>query len=483
MNRFRSPSALAFGATGTTLSNAPGRNADVRHPPLTVYTTAQHTNHRLAKTEIGPFEDFGQPLETQVCVFIDPSRTFQTIVGIGGALTDAAAETFAKMPKAKQQEMLRAYYDAREGLGYTLARTTIHSCDFSSRSYTYVEDHDPGLNSFSLQPDEHYRIPFIQQAIDAAGGQLTMVASPWSPPAWMKTTNTMLKGGKLLPEHRQTWADYFVKFIQAYEQAGIPIWGLSVQNEPMAAQTWESCIFTGEEERDFIKDYLGPTLHRNGLADKKLIAWDHNRDLIYQRASTLLNDPAAAKYIWGIGYHWYETWTGSGMLFDNLRRVKEAFPSTHLLFTEGCLERFDLDRIHDWALGEHYGHSMVNDFNAGAAAWIDWNVILDETGGPNHARNFCFAPIIADTRTGEVHYTNSYYYLGHFSKFVRPGAQRIVSSANRDALQTTAFVNPDGTTAVVVLNTTDQTVDYKLWRNGQAADAKSLPHSIATLVF
>lgn len=482
MHTFRSPSALTSAARATPPS-AQTSNADVRHKPVTVYTTARNTNHRLAKTETLPFNDFGQPLETQVCVFIDPSKTFQTIVGIGGAITDAAAETFAKMPKAKQQEMMRAYYDARDGIGYTLARTTIHSCDFSSSSYTYVEENDQALKSFSLQPDEKYRLPFIKQATQAAGGKLTMVASPWSPPAWMKTTHTMLKGGKLLPQYRQTWANYVIKFITVYEQAGIPIWGLTVQNEPMATQTWESCIFTGEEERDFIKDYLGPTLHQNGLADKKLIAWDHNRDLIYQRASTLLNDPEAAKYIWGIGYHWYETWTGGGMLFDNLRRVKEAFPSTNLIFTEGCIEKFDFNRINDWALGERYGHSMVNDFNAGAVAWIDWNVILDETGGPNHAGNFCFAPIIADTRDGEVHYTNIYYYLGHFSKFVKPDAKRIVSSSNREALQATAFVNSDGTTAVVVLNTTDQAIDYKLWVNGQAADAKSLPHSIATLVF
>lgn len=483
MDKFQSPSAPVFRAAGTSLSGTQTSHVDIRHKPVAVYTTAHNTDYRLTKTETQQFKDFGQPLETQVCVFIDPSKTFQTIVGIGGAITDAAAETLAKMPRAKQQEMLQAYYDSKDGIGYTLARTTIHSCDFSSGSYTYVEENDHELVSFSIQHDEKYRIPFIRQATEAANGQLTMVASPWSPPAWMKTTNTMLKGGKLLPEYRQTWANYFIKFIQAYEKVGIPIWGLTVQNEPMATQTWESCIFTGEEERDFIRDYLGPTLHHNSMADKKLIAWDHNRDLVYQRASLVLNDPEAAKYIWGIGYHWYETWTGSGMLFDNLKRVNEAFPSTHLIFTEGCIEKFDLNRINDWALGEWYAHSMVNDFNAGTAAWIDWNVIVDEQGGPNHVGNFCFAPVIADTRNGQVHYTNIYYYVGHFSKFVKPNAKRIVSSSNRDALQTTAFVNPDGTTAVVVLNTTDTTLDYKLYMDGKAADAKSLPHSITTLVF
>lgn len=451
--------------------------------PVTVYTTAQDTAHRLTKTETLQFQEFGQPLETEVCVFVDPSKTFQTIVGIGGAITDAAAETFAKMPIAKQQEIIRAYYDPTDGIGYTLARTTIHSSDFSPASYTYVDEDDYDLSSFSIRHDEQYRIPMIRQATVAAGGALTLMVTPWSPPAWMKSNHDMLHGGTLLPEYRQTWADYYIRFIQAYEQAGIPIWGLSVQNEPMATQTWESCIFTAADERDFIKNFLGPTLHRNGMANKKLIGWDHNRDLIYQRASTLLSDPDAAQYLWGIGFHWYETWTKSGMLFENLKRVQEAFPSTHLIFTEGCVELFDDARIEDWALGERYGHSLVNDFNAGAVGWIDWNVIVDEGGGPNHAGNFCFAPLIADTQTGEVHYTNSYYYLGHLSKFVKPGAQRIAVSCNRDALQVTGFVNADGSTVVIVLNTTDTALDYKLWLNGQAADTTSAAHSMVTVVF
>jgi len=449
---------------------------------MRVYTTAKDTNYRLTKTATLEFFDFGQPLESQVCVFVDPSKTFQTIIGIGGAITDAAAETCAKLPECKQQELLRAYYDAEQGIGYTMARTSIHSCDFSSQSYTYVQENDATLDSFTIAHDLTYRIPLIKKAMQTAGGQLTLLASPWSPPAWMKTNVSMLKGGTLLPEYQQSWANYFVKFIHAYEKEGVPIWGLTVQNEPMASQTWESCLFTGEEESEFIKNYLGPTLHQNGFHDKKLIAWDHNRDLIYQRACAVLNDVDAAKYVWGIGYHWYETWTGSGMLFDNLKKVKEAFPATNLIFTEGCIEKFDFNRIEDWKLGEIYGHSMVNDFNAGATAWLDWNVLLDETGGPNHVGNFCFAPIIADTQRGELHYTNSYYYLGHFSKFVKPNAKRIISSSNRDSLQTTAFINPDGSTVVIVLNTREIEIEYHLWIAGKAAAVKSLPRSISTLV-
>lgn len=447
---------------------------------ISVYTTAANTDLRISPGAELNFTPAEQPLETQVCVFIDPSHTFQTITGIGGALTDAAAETFAKLPKDKQQEFLKAYYSPTDGIGYTMARTTIHSSDFSSGSYTYVKDKDDKLKSFSVKHDEQFRIPLIKQAIAAAGGTLPLLVTPWSPPAWMKTNNDMKHGGKLKPEYRQVWADYYIKFIQAYEKQGIPVWGLSAQNEPMATQKWESCIYTGEEERDFVKGYLGPTLHKNGMADKKLIAWDHNRDLVYQRASTMLDDPEAAKYVWGVGYHWYETWTGSSMLFVNLRRTHEAYPNTNLMLTEACVEHFELDKVNDWKLGERYGNSMINDFNAGTVAWTDWNVLLDETGGPNHVGNFCYAPIHADTKAGKLLYTNSYYYIGHFSKFIRPGAKRIISSSNRDHLQTTAFMNPDGSVAVVVMNNSNQKQELQLWLKGQGAKTESLPHSIAT---
>lgn len=474
--------ALATVFTLKTYAQGPFPVFSTDSKKVTVYTTALNTDHRLTKTATLTFSDFGQPKETQPCVFVDPSHTFQTMLGIGGALTDASAETFAKMPKEKQAEIIKAYYDANNGIGYTLGRTNINSCDFSSDTYTYIKDGDAALKSFAIDHDRKYKIPLIRQAITAAGGKLTMFVSPWSPPAWMKDNNDMLHGGKLLPEYRQSWADYYIKFIQAYEKEGIPVWGLSVQNEPMAIQKWESCIYTGEDERDFIKEYLGPTLQKAGMSNKKLIAWDHNRDLLYQRASTVLNDPAAARYVWGIGYHWYETWTGSAMQFENLKRVSETFPDKNLLFTEGCVEKFNFDKLNDWALGERYGLSMINDFNNGTVGWTDWNILLDETGGPNHVGNFCYAPVIGDTKTGKVHYTNSYYYIGHFSKYIRPGAKRIVSSSNRDKLQATSFLNEDGRLAVVVMNTSNESISYTLWINGKGAQTVSLPHSIATLV-
>jgi glucosylceramidase len=444
---------------------------------IAVYVTAKDTGQRLAKSEEIGFNDKLLPTEKEQDIFVDSSKTFQTILGIGGALTDASAETFYKLPKDKQQEILRAYYDPQSGIGYTLGRTHINSCDFSSESYTYVNDGDKELKSFNIAHDLKYRIPFIKQAIATAGTNFTLFVSPWSPPAWMKDNNSMLHGGKLKPEYYETWAGYYGKFIHAYEKEGIPIWGLTVQNEPMAIQSWESCIYTAEEERDFLKNYLGPALQKDGLKDKRIIIWDHNRSLMYQRASVVLDDPAAAQYVWGVGFHWY-----MGDDFENVKRVKEAYPKTHLLFTEACNYPFDFSKINDWQGGETYAKSMINDFNNGAEGWTDWNVLLDEKGGPNHVQNFCYAPIHADTKTGKLYYMNSYYYIGHFSKFIRPGAKRIISSSTTDQLLTTAFLNTDGKIAVVILNLSNQAQPFILWLGGKATRTSSPAHSIITLV-
>jgi glucosylceramidase len=190
----------------------------------------------------------------------------------------------------------------------------------------------------------------------------------------------------------------------------------------------------------------------------------------------VLDDPAAAKYVWGVGFHWYV-----GDQFENVQLVKEAYPKTHLLFTEGCNAPFDSGKINEWQWGENYARSMIHDLNNGAEGWTDWNVLLDEQGGPNHVGNFCFAPVHADTRTGALTYMNSYYYIGHFSKFIRPGAKRIISSSSTDKLLATAFLNQDGKIAVVVLNLSDQALPFNLQLGGQAAKAMSPARSIMTL--
>ncbi|MBK8492805.1 MAG: glycoside hydrolase family 30 protein [Saprospirales bacterium] len=448
-----------------------------------VFTTADSTDLRLTRTSKKAFEPTGQPLETEVAIFVNPNKTFQTFIGIGGAITDAAAEVFATLPEDKQAAFLKAYYDPEDGIGYSLARTNIHSCDFSSGSYTYVSDADKALGTFSVEHDQAYRIPLIKKAMAEAGGKLPLYASPWSPPAFMKDNNDMLHGGKLLPEYYESWALYYAKFIKAYESEGIPIWGITVQNEPMATQRWESCIYTAEEERDFLKNYLGPTMEQEGLADKKIIIWDHNRDLINHRVNTILEDPEAEKYVWGVGFHWYESWTGGEQMFVNVGNVQESYPSKKLIFTEGCADSFNPERYQFWPNAERYGQSMINDFNMGTVAWTDWNVLLDETGGPNHVQNFCFAPVHADTQTGELIFTPSYYYIGHFSKFIRPNAKRVSTVTSRSQLLSTSFLNEDGKMVTVVMNRTDAPVTYKLYVGVMAVEETILPHGIQTVVY
>lgn len=447
-----------------------------------VYTSADSTDLRLTKTDSLQFSDLAQPVENQIYIFVYPDKTFQTFLGIGGAITDASAEVFAKLPLDKQDELIKAYYSKTDGIGYTLARTNIHSCDFSSDSYTYVAEGDKELKSFNIDHDKKFRIPLIKKAAEMAN-DLTLFASPWSPPAFMKSNNDMLHGGALLPEYYQSWANYYVKFIDSYQKEGINVWGITIQNEPMATQRWESCIYTAAEERDFLKNYLGPTLEKIGMGDKKIIVWDHNRDLITQRVSTILDDKEAAKYAWGIGFHWYEDWSGGEPMYENVEKVNEMYPDKNLIFTEGCADSFNPAYYQKWANGERYGKSMINDFNNGTVGWTDWNILLDEHGGPNHVGNYCFAPIHSNTQTGELIYTPSYYYIGHFSKFIDKGAKRVGSTASRSQLLTTSFLNPNGKMVTVVMNQSDKKVNYFLYLGQRASEVSILPHAIQTLVY
>ena len=456
---------------------------DLTNKSIKVFSTEASSDVKLQLTnENISFSSFVQPLETEASIYVNTAKTHQTFLGIGAALTDAAAETFYKLTEEQQKLFMEAYYSVDKGIGYSLGRTIIHSCDFSSGSYTYIEEGDADLKTFNIEHDREFRLPFTKLAIAAAGGKLTMYASPWSPPAFMKTTNNMLQGGKLKPEFYQPWANYYAKFIKAYEKEGIPIWGLTIQNEPMAKQTWESCIYSAEEERDFLKNYLGPTLEKEGLGDKKIIIWDHNRDLLFERANVILSDPEANKYVWGAGFHWYEDWKDGTPMYKNVAAVYNAYPDKNLIFTEGCNEKYDITRIEDPKLAERYGKAMINDFNNGTVAWTDWNILLDQTGGPNHVGNLCFAPVHGNTQTGQLTFTNSYYYIGHFSKFIRPGAKRISTGTTANHLSATTFLNEDGSLVVVALNDSDAEIEYMLTIDNKTAKLKMAARSIQSII-
>jgi glucosylceramidase len=409
-------------------------------------------------------------------LLVDPSRTFQEIEGFGGAFTEAAAVTLHAAPPATQEEILRACFDPVRGHGYTLCRVHMNSCDFALGNYAHADvPGDLALEHFSIARDLRDLVPMIRAAQRVAGRPLQILASPWSPPAWMKTNGEMNHGGALRPECRAAWAACYARFVEAYAREGIAIWGFTVQNEPAAVQRWDSCVYSAGEERDFVRDHLGPTLHRAGHRDVRILVWDHNRDLLFHRVKPVYDDPDAARYVWGAAFHWY-----GGDHFENVRRVAEAWPEKRLLFTEGCQEGGP--HLGEWGLGERYGASMIADLEHGAAGWIDWNLLLDETGGPNHVGNLCAAPIHYDRRTGEVVYQSSYFYLGHLARFVRPGARRVAVGVPRDDLQATAFRNPDGGVAVVAMNRTDAPIPIEVRVEDRTACGVLPPHAILTLV-
>jgi len=441
---------------------------------VTRYLTARDLPDRLTNVPISEVLSSTKQKDLKK-VTVNPKVRYQQIEGFGGAFTDSGGYVLNELRPEKRDEILRAYFDPSTGLGYTLCRTHINSCDFSVNNYAYDETPgDTALKDFSIKRDDQNLIPMIKRAQEISHNGFKLFASPWSPPAWMKTNNDMEHGGKLKPEYRQAWADYYVRYIQDYAQRGIPIWGITVQNEPASAQTWASCLWTGEEECQFVRDYLGPTLGKANL-DTKILVWDHNRDLMYNRAQAVLDDPVAAKYVWGVAFHWYVS-----DLFDNVQLVHDTWPDKHVMLTEGCQEGGP--HTGEWAPAERYGHAMIEDLNHWSVAWTDWNMVLDQQGGPNNVGNFCSAPIVADVNTGQITYNPSYYYIGQIAKFVRPGAYRILSATSSDDLESVAFANPDGSIVTIVMNETETPHRFDLLINGHAARMDSPERSIQTVV-
>ena len=384
--------------------------------------------------------------------------------------------TWLKLGPAQQDAALRAHFDPDAGHAYSFCRVHMNSCDFSLGHYAHANTPgDVELAGFSIDRDREALLPFIQAALRVAGTPFKLLVSPWSPPAWMKDNGQMNQGGRLLPQYASAWARCFVRFIQAYEQEGVPVWGVSVQNEPAARQTWDSCLYSAEEERDFVRDHLGPELARAGLGHVRIVIWDHNRDQLVERTSVLYADADAARYIWGAGFHWYVE-----DHFDQVQLTHDAWPDKQLLFTEGCQEGGP--HHGSWELGERYARSMINDLNRWTVGWIDWNLLLDETGGPNHVGNLCSAPMLVDTAQGALLPQSSYFYIGHFARFVRVGARRVLCAASKQALECTAFVNPDGSVATVVMNRSEDPRPFVLNVAGQRYLAELPPRSIATYI-
>ncbi len=472
---------------------------------IEVYETSRSGQH-LNRVEL-----LGAPgVDEAITIQIDLAHPKQSIVGFGSSLTESTAFVLDQLSDAKRAEVLKACFSSN-GAGYTLTRTHIASCDFSTSNYTYASNPQADLSDFSVAPDEDDLIPLIQDALAQEGAELKIIASPWTAPPWMKD-NQDWNAGSLLPEHYATFARYMVKYLQAYRKHGIEIWGVTPENEPHGnGGQWESMHFTAEQMADYIAKDLGPAFETAGL-DTRIFIFDQNRDNVLEYIEPILNSSSARPYVDGVALHWYST--TNDYCPDVLDSISRLYPEVPFFHSEGCIDVMGDDEpkgvwLEDdwywrqdatdwgyyWAEGDakldhpkyrpfyRYARDIIGGLNHGFFGWVDWNLALDFQGGPNHANNFCGAPILVDAETDAVYYTPLFYCLQHFSRFIRPGAKILpVQGEIAEQLMVTAAQNPDGSTVIVAFNMTEKptTVHYAL--GGHLIEDTLIAQSLKTYI-
>ncbi|NRR93261.1 glycoside hydrolase family 30 protein [Winogradskyella undariae] len=428
-----------------------------------------------------------------------PDEEFQKYYGFGASFTESSAWNLATIPVESRKEVLTKLFSPTEGAGFTLTRTHINSSDYSNTHYTYVEEGDEDLSTFSINEDlkgfsgdeneqvngielvdpKYDLIPMILEASSIPGADFKIIASPWSPPSWMKTGETAeMTNGTLLPKYYGLWAEYMSKYVTAYKEQGITLWGLTPQNEPLHAKDaqWDSNGFTPEQGRDFLRDHLGPQLVKDGhlnLDDLesglRVLIYDHNKSTMNEYVAATYNDPEASKYAWGTAFHWY---TNSELKENNwyayeLSELQKTWPNKGMIHSESSIDidakdpigqywRASTDYAGTFVPFETYAYDIITDLNHGTQGYVEWCSILSHKGQPNPYNNFNSAPVLINPTTDEVIYTPLYYLLSHFSKFIRPDAHRIGINGDKvNGIIYTAAKNTDGSIAVVVYNNND----------------------------
>ena len=465
---------------------------------VAVYQTSASGDQLTTKTEFNPSDSASS-------IKILPEQKFQTITGFGGSFTQSSAHLLNGLSKEKRKEVIDAYF-SDEGARYSLTRTHMNSCDFSTEQYFYapVAD-DMNLDSFSIEHDRGDIIPFIKEAMAVSSDGFNIISSPWTAPPWMKDNNHHV-GGKLLPKYYEPWALFYSKYLDAYKAEGIDIWGLTVVNEPNGnGNNWESMHFSPKEMTDFVRDYMGPQLEKDGH-NVKILGYDQNRAGIKEWVDEMYKNEASSKYYSGTAIHWYES--TYEVFPEDLQYAHNKAPNKYLIETEGCVDsevpkwkddnwywsKETTDWGWDWATEKdkylhpkyapvnRYARDIIGCLNNWVDGWIDWNMLLDKQGGPNWFKNWCVAPVLVDTETDEVYYTPIYYTMAHFSKFIRPGALRIGMETDDKDLQATAAQNPDGTIAIVVFNEDNRAKNFTIELNGSSKSISIDPQAIQTIV-
>lgn len=439
---------------------------------ITKIETNYKRNLLFNKTKNIKTKKYTVKLEEKI-INIYPDIEYQTLIGFGGTFTESTGIAIKSLSKEKQEEIIKEYF-SENGLGYNFCRLCIGSSDFAESSYSYSKKED--LSDFSIKKDKKYIIDIVKQAQNI-NPDIQFLSSPWSPPRFMKTNKRLILGGKLQEKYKKLWAEYLVKYIREYKKEGIEIKYMTIQNEPNAIQLWESCTYTSEEESDLAVNYIFPIFKENRIRTKILI-WDHNKEKLYTRAIQEINTEKAVEAIAGIAFHWY-----SGDHFENIKLLKEKFPDKLLIHTEGCIEYSKFRNENQILNAEKYAHDILGDLNSGANGYIDWNMVLNHKGGPNHKKNYCDSPVMINKGKDNYIKNLSYYYIGHFSKYIKPGAKKIAFSKYTDDIEVTAFKNQDNSVIVILLNKTDFDKEYNICiAENIVIQDKIIKHSILTYV-
>jgi len=522
------------------------------------------TSEILVTSEAGermarrPNVPFGKGRAPGTVIEVWPRQTKQTLLGIGTSFTESSAFVLAHLEPEARRELMRNVY-GEAGANFALARTTVGSTDFSVEGkYSYAPvAGDADLEHFSIAVDEDGfdpavypgvrdeafdLLPMIREALAIKAAQadrdLRIVASAWTAPPWMKDIEDWYyrpegeigmegTGGVLKDEYVSTYADYLLRYLDAYATAGVDIWGLTPVNEPHGnSGNWESMHFTPESQSAFIKSHLGPTLRAGGHDDVRILIFDQNRDELERWTDVVLADPETAKYVYGTAVHWYSS--TFRVYEDVLERVHEKFPQFEIVNTEATIDNlgvaagggildpdgyeesgwFDNDawwwgaNATDWAYSaswapraedhpayvpvHRYARNIIVSLDHWMAGWIDWNVVLDRNGGPNHVGNFCGAPIMIDTATGQVYYTPVYHVLAQLSRTIRPGdravqTKRILEGLGDDDLHASANLSPEGMLSVQLLNTTRKPIRFSLQIGAGFADMEIPANAVQTV--
>jgi len=516
------------------------------------------SGEKLAKKDNVTFKK-GMPDRARAVIKVNPEIIKQTLMGIGSSFTESSTFVLAHLDDSDRAEVMKNIF-SESGANFSFARTPIGATDFSVEGqYSYADvPGDTELKHFSIEADrdgfsalnhpgikdmQFDLLPMIKQALAIKQGQkdseLNIIASAWTAPPWMKDINDWYvpgnaennyngTGGVLNPEYQALFAEYIIRYLDAYKQAGVNIWGLTPVNEPLGnSGQWESMHFTAESQNEFIKNHLGPKLHDKGYADIDLLMLDHSRAHLPHWADVIYNDPETARYVSGAAVHWYEsTYKVYEEIFD---AVHEQYPQFSIIHTEGTIDDLGKDapagvldpegfkesgwfanddfwwneNATDWAYSvtwpgvnaadhpkytpvHRYARNIIVSLNHWVTGWIDWNVVLDQQGGPNHVGNFCGAPIMIDVNSGQIYYTPIYHVLAQFSRTIRPGdkavqVDKFLAGLDHDALHASASINDEEVLAIQVLNTTKNPLGYQLQIGAQFAEVRIAANALQTI--